>query len=74
MLAEGANVNVQDNGGWTAVILAAWNGRSDILHILLAKGAEVNAKDDHGQTALMHAEEFGHGETAELLREAATRR
>jgi len=55
LLGEGANANAKDNAGWTALIWAAYFGRTDTVRALLEKGADVNAKGKDGMTALMNA-------------------
>lgn len=53
MLIEAhANVNVADNDGRTALIVAAVAGRTDSVKALLAAHADVNAKTKKGWTAL----------------------
>jgi uncharacterized protein len=44
-----------NNKGTTALMLAAYAGRIDIVIILLKSGAQVNAQDSDGQTALTYA-------------------
>ena len=68
MIASGANVNVRDEHGNTALIEAARNGHDDVVRTLLASGADVNVKNDEGKTALMLALQGGHDETAQALR------
>ncbi|RPB13648.1 ankyrin repeat protein, partial [Morchella conica CCBAS932] len=54
LIHRGANVNEQNNLGWTALHIAAAYGKP--IHLLLLKeGAEINAKDIHGQTPLHKA-------------------
>ena len=49
------------------MILAAYNGHTEIVEVLLAKGADVHAKRDDGWTALLMASQNGHPEIAEAL-------
>jgi ankyrin repeat protein len=52
----GADINVQrKDNGWSALMLAAYNGRRDVVNFLLSKGAEVDIHDKVGQTPLMAA-------------------
>jgi len=54
-LANGAEVNAQDEDGTSALMAAAAKGYTKIVQELLAKGADVNAQDEDGYTALMWA-------------------
>ena len=40
----GADVNAQDNSGWTALTHAAWGGNTEIVRTLMDVGADVNAQ------------------------------
>jgi ankyrin repeat protein len=55
LLQGGATPNAQDEGGMTALMLAAGLGRLDMVKALLKAGAEVDAQDERGYTALMGA-------------------
>jgi len=46
--------------GWTPMHIAAREGNSDIIQLLLKKGANPNAKDNLGQTPLHRAAQRGH--------------
>ena len=55
-LANGAEVDQQDNDGKTALMEAAWRGNSKIVKLLLATNkVDVNQQDNNGETALMGA-------------------
>src|SRR6266513_227582 len=69
LLGEGADANAKDNAGWTALIWAAYFGRTDTVRALLVKGADVNAKGDSGKTVLMSAAVRGHADTVRALLE-----
>lgn len=49
------DLNVQDEKGYTALILAAYHGHQDTVTQLLNAGADPCAKDLRGNTALMGA-------------------
>ena len=66
--SEEVAVDAKDNGGATALMLAAQGGHAAAIAALLAAGAEVDAKDNDGRTALMIAEQFEHEHAARLLR------
>lgn len=63
LLVAGANVDVQDNDGDTALILAAYVGREKIVEKLLAAGANVDVQNRNGETALSHAADRSHKES-----------
>lgn len=56
----GANVDEQDEAGWTALQLAAAYDRLEIVGLLLANGACPNISNSVGRTALMYAAALGH--------------
>ena len=60
LLDKGADVNVKDMFGRTALLVAALWGYSSIVRILLENGADVNERDNRAQTALMAASFNGH--------------
>ena len=51
----GYALNTQDGKGYTALILAAYNGRNAAVQQLLQAGADPCAEDQRGNTALMGA-------------------
>ncbi len=69
LLAEGAELNAEDEGGRTPLHYAAEAGHTETVRLLLDGGAEVNAVDYEGRTPTGLAFERGHDETADLLRE-----
>ncbi|MCP5002704.1 MAG: hypothetical protein GY941_01940, partial [Planctomycetes bacterium] len=56
---KGGDVNAKSTGGMTLLMVAAWNGHTDIIHSLISKGADVNAKNGKGETALMLSSLYG---------------
>ena len=56
--------------GWTALIWAARNGRTEVVNFLLDHGVNINAITKDGFTALVHAISKQHTETAHLLLES----
>lgn len=67
MLAAGADVNMKDSWGGTALIDAAHQGHKQIVRILLSAGAKVNATRKDGFTAASIAREHGFGDLADEL-------
>jgi uncharacterized protein len=57
----------RDNDGWTALHYAAFNGKKDVVELLLANTADVSAKDNVGRTPLHAAASTGHEDVVELL-------
>merc|ERR1712117_402956 len=64
----GADVNVRDEDGSTALMCAAEHGSMEIVKYLMAQSdTNVNAKDNDGLTALAVAMEAGHRDIGVLL-------
>ena len=53
LLSDGANVNYQNEDGWTALMFAAdaINGNADIVRALLDAGADINIRSRMGERA-----------------------
>jgi len=70
-IQAGADMNIKNEDGETALTLASSMGLTDIVELLIDAGVNVNAKSEYlGMTALMLASEFGHLDIVELLIEA----
>ena len=70
LLELGADANVKDNEGWTALLREANKGRTSIVQTLLDAGADINVKctcTAGGWTALTLAAQEGHGATVDIL-------
>ncbi len=48
-------MNMQNNDGRSALIIASQNEHSDVVKVLMEKGSQVNMKDNDGWSALMLA-------------------
>ena len=62
---EAGMVNVKNQYGWTAAMMAAGSCQFDVLKALVDHGADLNIRDNDGYTALMLACGFspgGHGD------------
>ena len=51
LLDQGADINIQNNDGWTALMAAASNGYGGIVAALLNLGADIEARSNDGNTA-----------------------
>jgi len=69
LLAAGADINVSDKTGWTALIWAVTYGNIDIVRILLRKGADIYHRSYLGRTALYYAINKNHIKIVTLLKE-----
>lgn len=54
LMERGANVNLKNNAGETALFEAAENSL-EMVELLVDRGADIHMKDDDGYTALTHA-------------------
>lgn len=71
LLNAGANPNLKNMGGCTALMFAAVEGYKEIVELLLNRGADPYCKDYQGKTTLMYAaEKANNTEIMELLLKA----
>lgn len=66
-LRAGAQVDAEDAGGRTALIIASQCGRPQMIKALLANGARVDHVDECQRGALHWAAWMGHAECARIL-------
>lgn len=66
-LANGADINVKNNDGNTALMHAAMNGHPEMVLVLLDAGANLAVADNEGKTSLMIAQEQGNAEIVTIL-------
>lgn len=64
LIKSGADVNMKDEHGYTALMLAY---RTKTAQLLIESGADVNARDNNGETALMWASAQGNVDRVKLL-------
>ena len=67
LIANGAEVNVKNEEGWTPLHLAVVDNAAEIAKILIVNGAEVNAKTEEGWTPLHAASTYDAADVAKLL-------
>ncbi len=64
LLESGVDFNAQDNKGFTALMIAARNGRTACAELLLQYGADMDKTDKQGNSALVWASFYGNEEIA----------
>ena len=74
LLANGADPNIREQGGYTPLHAAAQNGDEIVIRTLLYGGADLGIRSDDGKLPLDLALEAGHTEAARLLEEGITKR
>ncbi len=67
LLEKGAEVNAQQEGGYTAVHQAAHRNNVPMAQLLLQFGADPHQPDDKGESALQLAQAEGHVEVTAIL-------
>jgi ankyrin repeat protein len=73
LLDNGADVNAQQHGGWTALHAAAGLGDPNMTRMLLNKGANPSLGGDDGKKPLDLANLRGHGDVAAMLLQAGSK-
>lgn len=71
-LADGIDITVRNNIGWTALMVAVTFGKKEIVRLLLKKGADVNAQSFSGLTTLKKAMYAKDNEMIRTLTQAGT--
>lgn len=67
---RGVDANLTTELGDTLLMLAAYNGRADLVAGLIERDVDVNAMNDRGQTPVAGAVFKAHGDIVDLLVEA----
>ena len=65
-----AEIDARNHKGYSALMLAAYHGRVEVVRYLLNRGADANTADNGGSTVLMGAAFKGDLEVARLLVQA----
>ena len=68
LIANGANVDAQNEFKSTALHCAALTGQASMIESLLKAGADASIKDENGRTALDLAERGNHTECIKLMK------
>lgn len=68
LLDAGAEINAVDSGEhFTALMMAAAEGNTEVVQVLLERGAKKDMVDSDGDAAIDFARRSGHGEIVALL-------
>ena len=67
LLEKGADINVKDWQGYTALHYASKGGDTDTVNVIVSRFADINAEDECGWTALHVAAQLGHTSIVEIL-------
>jgi ankyrin repeat protein len=70
LIASGVGADLRNRSGWTPLMLAANEGHTPIVSLLLAEGADVQAVNDFGASALAYAALRGECRTIQALLDA----
>jgi ankyrin repeat protein len=66
LLSRGANVDVRDEAGRTALLIATHGNRIEVARALIEAGADVNAKDRINDSPYLYAGAWGHLEIMKM--------
>ena len=67
---NGANINLQDKDGFSALMIATDKGYLEIVKFLLENGANINLQDNNGNSALSIAIGNNDSKIKRILEEA----
>ena len=69
-LQQGININITNDKGQTALMIAAKNGKDIIVNVLLSARADVSIKDKDAFSALLYAASAGNPQSVQSLLQA----
>ena len=52
LIQNGADLSFRADGEMTALMDAAWEGRSEMVQLLIESGADINATNNHDMSSL----------------------
>lgn len=55
LIADGANINITNEKGWTPLVMAAFNQHMETVKVLVGAGADLNHQSVNGTTVFMYA-------------------
>lgn len=67
LLAHGADFNLQNKDGITALMMSSYNGHTEIVELLIEHGADMHVVTSIGMTALRVSTDKGHKDITKLL-------
>ena len=67
LLENGAYVDMPENAGWSALMIASQNDHTAVVKLLLENGAYIDMRQNAGWSALAIASENGYSEVVKLL-------
>lgn len=70
LIAAGAAINIRDNERLTPLMVACWQGHTDIAESLIKAGADISVSDNEGLTPLLMACQQGYADIVEILLDA----
>jgi len=70
LCSAGAELELRDSDGWTALHLAAQQGHAEVVRALARRGALLDSPGLYQQTALHLAADHGHAKAVQVLLEA----
>jgi len=67
LITLGANIDWQDEDGWTALYRCAFSNHPEIAKMLISAGADLNIQDDNGNNPLHLASVYRSDDIVDLL-------
>ncbi len=69
LVENGAQVDLQDKRGLSALMLASQNGHAGVVEMLLKNGCRENLQNINGESAITIASEKNHAAVVKVLKE-----